>query len=242
MANRALILRPEGKCADSVAYFSDQGLDAVGLGLMRIEPLPANTAALYLHLGGIGENDLVIVVSTAAAERASLALTTDCNGQLMAVGSSTADALAITQRPVAVPQVETTEGLLALPVLQPEAIVDRNVLILKGKGGRPLLADTLRARGANVAELSLYWRAPVPNPEPTSPWQKEQIGCIVASSGELVEMAFDVIDQQFLRNTPWVVPSQRVAHIAEQAGILRVYISEGASNSSLCNTARTILE
>jgi uroporphyrinogen-III synthase len=51
-----------------------------------------------------------------------------------------------------------SEGVLALPVMQAEAIADKRVLILRGDGGRELLAQTLAARGAKVDVLSCYQR------------------------------------------------------------------------------------
>ncbi|HEY7904979.1 MAG TPA: uroporphyrinogen-III synthase [Casimicrobiaceae bacterium] len=51
-----------------------------------------------------------------------------------------------------------SEGLLAMPALQ--NVAGKRVAIFRGDGGRDLLGDTLRARGARVDYVSCYRRVP----------------------------------------------------------------------------------
>lgn len=77
----------------------------------------------------------------------------------LAPGSGTAEALAsvgITR--VRVPRErQDSEGLLALPELA--SPVGQRVVIFRGEGGRDLLGDTLRERGAVVDYVACYRRA-----------------------------------------------------------------------------------
>ncbi len=51
-----------------------------------------------------------------------------------------------------------SEAVIALPEFAPDAVAGRKVLIFRGDGGRELLADTLRARGAHVEYVACYRR------------------------------------------------------------------------------------
>lgn len=57
---------------------------------------------------------------------------------------------------VSSPAEETSEGLLALADL--ENLEAKPILLLRGEGGRPTLADGLRARGAHLVERVVYRR------------------------------------------------------------------------------------
>ena len=50
-----------------------------------------------------------------------------------------------------------SEGLLALPELQ--NVAGMRVMIFRGDGGRELLGDTLKARGATVEYVTCYLRS-----------------------------------------------------------------------------------
>ena len=81
--------------------------------------------------------------------------------QVAAVGMATAAALEQQGiKNIWVSPSFDSEGLLALPPLQ--SLSDQRCLIVRGQGGRPLLGDTLRARGAYVHYASAYWRAAAP--------------------------------------------------------------------------------
>jgi uroporphyrinogen-III synthase len=78
----------------------------------------------------------------------------------MAVERRTAATLRSSGVEPLVPAREDSEGLLALPQLQ--VVAQRRIVLVKGPGGRELIADTLRERGAEVIEFNCYRRQYIP--------------------------------------------------------------------------------
>jgi uroporphyrinogen III methyltransferase / synthase len=76
---------------------------------------------------------------------------------LFAIGSKTAETLnELGYSEVMVPEQFNSESLLAHPALQ--AVAAKDILLVKGEGGRTLIAETLTARGARVVPLEVYRR------------------------------------------------------------------------------------
>lgn len=114
----------------------------------------------------------------------------------------------------------TSEDLLERPELKD--IRDQRLLLCKGRGGREILAQSLRERGARLDELVLYERA-LPRYRP------DQIRdaltdfdpqVVVALSGETLNnlLALGENTDRALRGRAVLVPGKRVAAQAEAAG------------------------
>ncbi|MFZ3019822.1 MAG: uroporphyrinogen-III synthase [Gallionella sp.] len=110
-----------------------------------------------------------------------------------------------------------SEGLLALPELQ--NVAGWNVLIFRGDGGRELLGDTLKARGAAVEYATCYLRS--------KPQQDiAELLCaapdaITVTSSEALGHLWDMLDERAratLRDTPLFVPHPRIAELAGRQG------------------------
>jgi uroporphyrinogen-III synthase len=119
-----------------------------------------------------------------------------------------------------------SEALLAQPELAPEQVAGRKVLIVRGDGGRELLADTLRARGAAVDCVACYRRQPPAQGAALllAAW-REGIDAFTVSSSEALGHLVDLLDpvaRARLRVTPIFVPHARIADTARRAGLERV--------------------
>ncbi len=143
-----------------------------------------------------------------------------------AIGPATAQEL----RSLGVAQVLTpqdrydSEHLLACPQLQD--MQGQRCLIFRGEGGRELLAEKLRERGATVDFAECYRRI---NPsadlsEPTRLWQNGQIHAIVVTSSEALRNLLDMAQQvrdgsaDWLKQTPLFVNHVRIAEYAAAQG------------------------
>jgi uroporphyrinogen-III synthase len=153
--------------------------------------------------------------------------------QIATVGKGSAQALrdlGITQV-IAPTERFDSEGLLALPELQ--NIAGWRVMIFRGDGGRELLGDTLKARGATVEYATCYRRSK----------PQQDIGAlldaspdaITATSSEALGYLWQMLGQNgqdTLRNTPLFVPHARIAELAHQQGWQQVHLT-GAGDDGL---------
>lgn len=236
-----LLLRPQAKCHKSVQAFHAADLPAVACGLIdtiidqkEISLLSAKISALNRQ----GEKPFVIIVtSTVAAEQCVLLRQYwPQSASFFAVGDSTGTILRDAGFVVIVPEEARSEGLLALPELQ--HLVNQNVVIMKGFGGRELLYDTLSSRGAKVVEWEVYKRVKLHNPKSTQDWREIQIRCIIATSGEVIQAAFEYFDRQWLTAMDWIVVSRRTAQILEKLGVSQIQVSHDASDQALIHCAQ----
>jgi uroporphyrinogen-III synthase len=236
-----LLLRPQAKCQASAQAFKQANLSAVACGLIdtvvdddAIGHLPAKISELW----SLAEQNIyVIVTSTVAAQQCVLMKNQwPQNVCFFAVGASTGHILRVTGFNVVVPKESRTEGLLALPQLT--QVVDQSIIIMKGFGGRELLRDVLINRGAKVAEWEVYKRVKLDSPVFTQDWRTKQIRCIIATSGEVIQAAFEYFEASWLQTVNWIVVSQRTADIASQLGVTQIDVSRDASDQALIQCAQ----
>ena len=117
----------------------------------------------------------------------------------------------------------------AAGVLQALSALPDTTLIVKGEGGRDLLQRELRRAGGTVVEWKVYRRAVV-KPDLAS----EGIDAIVASSGEgACAVANAWFSAGRSARVPLLVPSQRVAEVAAQAGFENVVVTLGANPTAV---------
>lgn len=234
---RFLIFRPQAKCKSSAAAFNAAGLDAVACGLIDIQLDQSALSQLPTKMSALQNDSLIIVTSTVAAEQCVILKEQwPMDVTFYAVGQSSADILNAAGLQAIVPQEARSEGLLSLPQLQ--NVKYKKVVIVKGFGGRELLADTLIARGAKVTEWELYKRVSIEAPLSTDQWQADQIQCIIATSGEVIDAAFTIFSPSWLQSKLWIVVSQRIADIASDKGITHIHISQNASDHALIISAK----
>jgi uroporphyrinogen-III synthase len=133
-----------------------------------------------------------------------------------------------------------SEAMLALPEL--EAVEGMRILILAAAGGRLLLETELRRRGARVERLHVYRRLPAGLPEAlvNDISSATQVITLISSGGALEAL------QAGLPESAWkgvlagfmLVPSERVAGMARQAGARHVVNAQGADDESFCRALR----
>lgn len=146
-----------------------------------------------------------------------------------AVGQGTARALVEAGLADVVAPAEgfDSEALLALPALSAARVAGREVLLFKGEGGRDLLAETLRARGARVVPVVCYRRRP-PGRSPSELFELLDAGrvdAIVVTSSEAMAnlgQLFGEGRREQLGRQLVVATHPRIADAARRLGCRRV--------------------
>ena len=147
--------------------------------------------------------------------------------RIIAIGQGTAAALAACGIKAVVPAAgqADSEALLAMPELGRAALGGRAVLIVRGEGGRGLLADTLARRGARVRHAIVYRRR-LPRyteDQPQRLWQGRAIDAAVVTSNtglaNLVKLTL-AEERRYLFNTPLILMSERARRFARQQGFV----------------------
>jgi len=130
----------------------------------------------------------------------------------------------------------TSEGLLTVPQLQ--VVADQCILIIKGEGGRVTLCEELLRRGATVDELACYRRAcpDLPAGELAARLYQWRINLVMISSGEGLANLQTLLhwpETTNFRDICVIVPSQRIARLAQKAGFEQVMTAENASDVAM---------
>jgi len=126
-----------------------------------------------------------------------------------------------------------SEALLALPELAASRVAARRIAIFRGDGGRELLADTLRQRGADVDCVTCYRRSgPSQGASPLlAAWRAGQLDALTVSSSEGLRYLVDLLDGEglaFLQKTPLFVPHVRIAENARALGLSNILLTDAA--------------
>jgi uroporphyrinogen III methyltransferase/synthase len=244
---RLLLTRPTDESAALAAVLADAGIYSSSLPLLDIEPVPVAESGQAI-LRELNQYCAVIVVSKPAA-RLCVELLRQYWPQppdlpWFSVGAATGQLLADAGLSVFYPDNgDDSEALLELGALR-QAIdrPDPRVLIVRGEGGRGLLAERLREQGASVDYLELYRRGLPQYAEGELPArvEAERLNALVVSSGQSFEHLHRLAGEAWpaLARLPLFVPSPRVADMARAAGARTVIDCRGASAAALLAALR----
>ena len=145
-----------------MSQLTEAGFTPLHQSTLCIEPCPLD-ARERGYLMNLDQYHAVFLVSTNAVRLAVEALSDywpqwPIGVHWIAVGEATAAALINAGLPAEAPASGfNSEAVLALPALQ-QPLHEKQVLVLRGEGGRALFTETLVARGARVDQVALYRR------------------------------------------------------------------------------------
>jgi len=229
-----LVTRPVGQAEALCRMIEDAGGTAVRLPLLEIEFAQAGDTGPR-RLLQLEKIDWLIFVS-ANAVRCAFALLGpqwlhNKPPKVAAIGQATAKELLARRVTVDLKpkQQFNSESLLALPEW-----TDANGLsfiIVRGSGGRELLAETLRERGGAVGYAEVYRRV-TPKIDMSgllACWRKGKIAVLTLTSGEALANLWQQLpdsDRGLLLHTPMVVIGKRMGKQARELGAKHVFEAE----------------
>ena len=237
---RVLVTRPESAAERLADAFAAE--DAVAIRVPAIVIAPPADRGSAERLGARLADVAVAVFTSANAVDGFFDLVASGDGArlppvVLAVGRATADAL----RSRAAVHVHTpsgrfdSEGLLACAELDARLVAGRLVALVKGEGGRNLLATELARRGAELIEANVYRRQAPKRLAEMLGDVRESIDIVTVTSAEALENLAGAA----LWTVPWlsrrtvVTVSERIAGIARALRLPRVVVAGGADPASI---------
>jgi uroporphyrinogen-III synthase len=228
-----LVTRPSQQNAALVQAIRAAGGAAFEFSALDIEAVPIEK--LSASLAHLANADIVIFISPNAAQFGMTAIQASgrlpASADILAVGPGTARALqAQGLAHVITPPGQDSEALLALPQLQ--HVTGKHVVIVRGVGGRAMLADTLLARGADVHFMECYRRScPQADAAPLlACWREGGIDAVTIASAETLHNLATLLGASgapLLSATPLFAPHEKIAEAARRFGIKHVITTPG---------------
>ncbi len=231
---RVLVTRPREQLDRLCALIGKHGGVAVELPLFAIEQV-GDDAELARELREHADCDGWIFTSANAARRLR-ELGIKQFPPCFAIGEATADALrtAGCVAPRLPPSGTNSEALMRHPAL--EEVKGQTFVLCSGQGGRGLIEQGLRARGATVVRLELYRRVAEVHSLQRIADAVRQSNATLCTSGEGLERLWELTDdaQRAALNTRLlVVSSPRVLEIARRLGFEQVKAPTHTSDDAM---------
>lgn len=246
-----LVTRPEGQGDPLVAAISKAGGRAWHFPLMTISEInsPEAIDGIIEKITHLDRYQLAIFISTNAA-RFGLQWIDRLRDnfpqklEVFAVGPATAEAL----RSLPVTVNYSDRGMDSEQMLQMQRLQDvrnQHILLFRGEGGRELLADTLRSRGAQVDYLETYRRQTPTGQEGklVKLIARRNINVISVTSGQILDTLCQLVDIKAngIAKIPLLVPSPRVRDMALNRGFLNVFTCDGVTDEAIVASLQALV-
>lgn len=235
------ITRPENQAKRLSALITAAGGTPVDFPLIAISGLE-DYQAFETEIAQLPAQDMLIFISSNAVQHAMPRLLAKFplwpqRTQCAAIGPVTAAELGQfgIQQVLQPEQRFDSESLLAMDEMR--AVQGKHIMIVRGVGGRELLADTLRQRGAQVSFAECYRRI---NPQSNTDklqglWQNGHLDSLVVTSSEAMRHLLALTangSAEWLRNCTIYVNHARIAELPQNLG-LRVLVADAPGDDAM---------
>ena len=229
---KVLVTRPEHQAHRLAKMVADRGGQALIFPALAIKFIPVTD---WRQIDWRQIDWLIFVSPNAvAAFVAGYQQPLPANVKAVAVGGGTATAmqqhgLTIDLQP---PESKGSESLLT--VQQFASLQGQQIVIVRAAGGRELLAETLRSRGASVSYLNAYQRVR-PEPSVSACQQAAHVDYLTATSVAALDNLCELLKAYLshIRELPLVVLSDRIEQHALSSGFKKVTVTTDASDNAI---------
>ena len=231
------ITRPPDQTSALIEALNGLAIEVVIKPVMRIVPIEPDKQL---------SSDLVIYTSVNAVKWSC------CNAKMPALAIGPATAKALQEKgiePVTWPKAPyDSEQLLAHPLLQQQAIRGKRVGLIKGKGGRDLITQTLHQRGATVSPHCVYQRQILPiDPYVLSRFADYQGAAWVLAMSQSALEAFEcsthsAVIERVKQRVMLICISERVARYAKQHGWQKIKCAVQSSQAGIVSIIKRQLD
>ncbi|WP_042152804.1 MULTISPECIES: uroporphyrinogen-III C-methyltransferase [unclassified Pseudoalteromonas] len=231
-----LITRPENKNESLIKSIEEKGYEAFSFPLLNLQTLDVTSSQLSPL---IDADKLIFISQDAVKSLAALSPEISPNTTFFAVGDKTAQTISeLFNKRAIVPKQQDSEGLLALKQLQ--QVDSQSIVLAKGKGGRPLIAQILNKRGARLNAINLYLREKTDGKVSDwfQKWQHQKIDSIVLTSNAAVDVIFNDLTVKgidWLQTCQFYLVSDRTAQYIKtfNVPIDNIHNCNGASDEAI---------
>ena len=233
------VTRPVDQAASICEAIVHHGGKALLFPLIAISPLQ-DYSEFDQAISALAHADWAIFISTNAVDNALPRIIKKFgnvpeNLKVAAIGHQTAKALAVYGiHKVLTPQTRfDSETLLALAEMQD--VANKSIIIFRGVGGRDVLADSLKVRGANVTFAECYRRI---NPQADMQLLNNlalqgQLDAAIITSSEAMRNFLDMAgDSAWLKHITLCVNHARIAELPLQLG-LKVLVTDAPGDDAM---------
>jgi len=242
-----LVTRPEDQQQNLVELIESEGGEAIRFPTIEIAPTE-HQQKLHDTLSHLDQYNLAVFISPNAAQYffdslSQLGLSLPDSLLLACVGKGCARAVeehGYTVHAIPVSGIGS-EGLLNHELMQ--LVQGKRVIIFRGNGGRELLAESLRKRGAEVEYCECYRRKP-PDVDATplvKRWGRDGVQVVTITSTQALKNLKQMIGEDaghLLRDTPLVALSERIAEVASGMGCKEVLVTSDTSDLAIVDTIK----
>ena len=241
---KVLVTRPTKQQGELAAALELEGASVISRPMICIEPIKSTsqTEAVKAKIQQLDNYRYLIFVSSNAATMGAHWIDQywpqfPLDVQPIALGPATSNALtqALGCQVIQPSTGITSEDVLKLPQLQ--SLAGLKIAIFRGSGGRELLAETLRSRGAQVDYIEVYSRkeARYDSQQLRADLMAAGINVISANSVETVKSLITNLAKYFgeFAAVPILVPSARVAAEARALGFTNPIDCVGADTHAV---------
>lgn len=233
------VTRPVEQATSICEAIQNHGGKATLFPLLAISPLQ-DYSEFAQAIASLQTADWAIFISTNAVDKALPRIIKKFgyvpkNLKFAAIGHQTARELALYGiHDILTPHTRfDSETLLALAEMHD--VANETVVIFRGVGGRDLMAETLRSRGANVIFAECYRRV---NPQTDTQllntlWRQGELDAVIVTSSEAMRNLLDMAgESEWLRHITLCVNNARIAELPLQFGF-KVLVTDAPGDDAM---------